>query len=126
MAENADVINGAYEAFGRGDIPGIVEVVDPEVRWESTESLPQGGSFSGQEGVVQFFEAVGRAWEDLKIEIEDLLECGDHVVGVGQAKGELRGSGPAGYRFAHVFTISEGKIVHFREYADPDEVLRSL
>jgi ketosteroid isomerase-like protein len=48
------------------------------------------------------------------------------VVGVGQANGQLRGSGPAGYRFAHVFTMSDGKIVHFREYADPDEVLRSL
>ncbi len=124
MAENADVVNGAYEAFGKGDIPGVVEAVDGDVKWESTESLPQGGSYSGQEGVVQFFEGVGRAWDGLQVEIEDLLDCGDHVVAVGRAEGELKGTGSSGYGFVHVFTLSGGKIVRFREYAAPDEALR--
>jgi ketosteroid isomerase-like protein len=125
MAENADVVNGAYESFGKGDIPGVIEAVDGSVQWDSTESLPQGGSYSGQEGVVQFFEAVGRAWNGLQVEVEDLLESGGHVVAVGRAQGELKGTGPAGYGFAHVFTLSDGKIVRFREYAAPDEALRN-
>jgi ketosteroid isomerase-like protein len=124
MAANADVVNGAYESFGRGDIPGVVETVDEGVQWDSTESLPQGGSYSGQDGVVKFFEAVGGAWDGLQIELEDLLESGDKVVAVGQGQGELKGSGSAGYGFVHVFTLNDGKIVRFREYAAPDEALR--
>jgi len=125
MAENADVVKGAYESFGKGDIPGVVEAVDEGVQWDSTESLPQGGSYSGPDGVVQFFEAVGGAWEGLEIEIEDLLESGDHVVAVGKAQGELKGSGSTGYGFVHVFTLDGGKIVRFREYAAPDEAVRN-
>jgi ketosteroid isomerase-like protein len=124
MADNADVVNGAYESFGRGDIPGVVEAVDEGVQWDSTESLPQGGSYSGEDGVVSFFEAVGGAWQGLEVEIEDLLESGDQVVAVGRGQGELKGSGPAGYDFVHVFTLSDGKIVRFREYAAPDKNLR--
>jgi ketosteroid isomerase-like protein len=125
MAENADVVNGAYEAFGRGDIPGVVEAVDPGVQWDSTESLPQGGSYSGQDGVAKFFEAVGAAWDGLQVDIETVVESGEHVVGVGRGEGELKGSGPASYGFTHVFTLSGGKITGFREYADPDETLRN-
>ena len=124
MAENADVIKGAYESFGNGDIPGVVERVDPSVQWDSTESLPQGGSYSGPDGVGQFFQAVGGAWDGLEVEIEDLVESGDKVVAMGSAKGQLVGSGQAGYGFVHVFELSDGKIARFREYAAPDQVVR--
>ena len=85
----------------------------------------QGGSYSGPEGVGQFFQAVGGAWDGLQVEIEDLVESGDKVVGVGSARGELKGSGPAGYGFVHVFELSDGKIARFREYAAPDETVRN-
>ena len=124
MAENADVVNGAYESFGKGDVPGVVERVDSSVQWDSTESLPQGGSYSGPDGVGQFFQAVGGAWDGLQVEIEDLVESGDKVVAVGSAKGELKGSGQASYGFVHVFELSDGKIVRFREYAAPDQAVR--
>ena len=124
MAENTDVVSGAYESFGRGDIPGVVETVDERVQWDSTETLPQGGSYSGPDGVVKFFEAVAGAWDGLEVEIEDLLESGDKVVAVGRGQGELKGAGAAAYGFVHVFTLSDGKIVRFREYAAPDEALR--
>lgn len=123
MAENTEVVNGAYESFGKGDIPGLVESVDGSVQWDSTESLPQGGSYSGQDGVVQFFEAVGGAWDGLEVEIEEVVESGDKVVAVGSAKGELKGSGSAGYGFVHVFELSGGKIVRFREFAAPDQTV---
>jgi uncharacterized protein len=125
MADNTDVVNGAYESFGRGDIPGVVAAVDEGVQWDSTESLPQGGTYSGQDGVVKFFEAVGGAWDGLEVEIDDLLESGDHVVAVGRGQGELKGTGAASYGFVHVFTLSDGKIVRFSEYAAPDEALRN-
>ena len=124
MAENTDVINGAYASFAKGDIPGVVATVDGGVNWDSTESLPQGGSYSGPDGVSRFFEAVGGAWDGLEVEIEDVVESGDRVVAIGTARGELRGSGAAGYGFVHVFDLDGGKIVRFREYAAPDETVR--
>ena len=124
MSQNTEAVNGAYEAFARGDVPAIVAIVEDGAEWVSTESLPQGGSFSGPDGAAQFFQGVAEAWEELNVEIDDLLDAGDHVVGLGRGKGKLRDGDSAGYGFTQVFTMNAGKIAGFREYADPDETLR--
>ena len=124
MSENSEVINKAYAAFASGDIPALLELMSDDVDWESTESLPQGGSFRGREGVGEFFSGVGREWPELKVEIDDLIAEGDHVVGVGRATGKRAGGDQAGYGFTHVFTLADGQIVRFREYAAPDAALR--
>jgi ketosteroid isomerase-like protein len=123
MSDNADVINGAYESFSRGDIPAVIATLDADVQWDVTESLPQGGSFQGPDAVGEFFQGLGEAWSDFSVEVEDVIQGGEHVVGVGRAHGKLRSGEPAGYGFAHVFTLTDGRITRFREYADPDAAL---
>jgi uncharacterized protein len=121
MADNAQVIRNAYEAFAQGDIPAVIALLDDDVEWEVTDVLPQGGSFRGRDGVGEFFQGIGEAWEGLELELEHLLDAGDHVVGIGQAHGTLSSSGgAAGYGFAHVFTLQGGNVTRFREYAAPD------
>lgn len=90
---------------------------------ESPSCLPQGGSFTGPAGVGTFFEVIGANWQELKIDIEQVLDAGDEVVAIGRGQGTLSGGDSAGYGFAHVFTLGRGKITRFREYADPDERL---
>jgi ketosteroid isomerase-like protein len=31
--QNIDIVKTAYEAFGRGDIPGVVATFDPNIEW---------------------------------------------------------------------------------------------
>ena len=124
MGGIADLIQGAYDAFARGDIPAVIDTLSDDVRWDVAAVLPQGGSFQGKDGVGQFFEGLGQAWEELNLQIEDLIEGRDDVVGVGRAEGRLGvGGTSAGYGFAHVFTVEDGKVTRFREYADPDVAL---
>jgi ketosteroid isomerase-like protein len=103
----------------------IVAIVEDGAAWHSTESLRQGGTVNGPDGVSQFFQGIGEAWKELDLEIDELLDAGDHVAGVGKAQGELRDGGTAGYGFAHVFAMNDGEIAGFHEYAAPDETLRS-
>src|SRR5262249_5903728 len=125
MSQNTEAISGAYEAFARGDVQAIVGIVEPGADWDSTESLPQGGSFSGPDGVLEFFQGVGEAWEELDLELDELLDAGDRVVGIGRANGKLRDGDRAGYGFSQVFAMSDGRITGFHEYAAPDEALRA-
>jgi uncharacterized protein len=118
MGEAADVVQQAYDAFGRGDIPAVIEAQSDNVTWEVAEVLPQGGSFRGKDGVQSFFEGLGQAWEEVAIDVDDLIDGGDQVVAVGVGRGKLRGGGDAEYGFAHVFTVADGKVTRFREYAD--------
>ena len=124
MGSNADVINQAYDAFGTGDIPGLLELVDDSVDWTSPATLPHGGHFSGKAGVLEFFQGIGGTWESLTIDVEGVAEAEDNLVlAVVRGSGELRNGGSRSYGAAHAFTVSNGKITRFREYLDLDAAL---
>jgi ketosteroid isomerase-like protein len=126
MSDSTQLIRGAYASFQQGDIPGVLGVLADRVDWEVTSILPQGGSWRGRDGAQEFFEQLGSKWADLTIEAEQFVSDGDHVVAIGRAAGRLRehGDAAAGYAFVHVFTVADGAVIAFREWADPDEELR--
>ena len=123
MGTNAKVIETAYAAFGRGDIPALMGLLTDDVEWVSPRTLPHGGEYHGPSEVLQFFEKIGAAWDPLALEIDQVDEVGDLVVGVVRAKGILRGGEPTGYGAVHVFRVSGDKIVSFHEYVDTDRVI---
>jgi uncharacterized protein len=121
VGANVRVIEQAYAAFGRCDIPGVLALVDDDVDWISPRSLPQGGEYHGMAGAVKFFETLGAAWSSLEIEVDDMGEVGDSLVlGLVRASGTLTGGAQANFSGVHVFTVRNGKIVRFREYTDLD------
>ena len=124
MAANREVVQKAYAAFSKGDIPALLDLLDDGVEWSSPKTLPQGGSFRGKDGVGEFFASVGAAWAPLEIEIEVIDDVGDDlVVGVVRLSGSLRNGGSSAYGAAHIFTVKGGKITKFREYVDADAAI---
>lgn len=122
--DNVATVNSAYEAFGRGDIAAVIDVLADDVEWSSPLTLPHGGQFKGKAGVGEFFQGIGGLWTGLQLDIHGVTALsGDSVVGVVTANGELRSGGPAGYGAAHVFTFADGKVTRFREYVDLDKPL---
>ena len=118
MASGAEVVQEAYDAFGRGDIPAVLELVADDVKWDVAEVLPQGGSWSWRDGATEFFQQLGEKYEDISIDVTDMIDGGDQVVGVGVGSGKRRGGDDIEYGFTHVFTVGDGKVTRFREYAD--------
>ena len=122
MSEQTDLVSGAYEAFGRGDIPAILGRLAPSIHWRVPEAVPHGGEFDGPEGVGQFFAGIGERWDDLAVETDAPIGDGGRIVVTGHARGHLRGGQAAGYGFAHVWTIADGRATAFDEYVDPGEM----
>ena len=122
MGARAQVVEQAYEAFGRGDIPGVLALLDERVVWTSPGTLPHGGTFKGQDEVGRFFAGLAAAWDDLGLDVEAVGEVGgDLVVGVVRARGTRTGSGNAAeYGAVHLFDVSDGRITRFREHTDLD------
>jgi uncharacterized protein len=61
MSTNVEAVKAIYACFGRGDIPGILERLDPEIEWEhdwSSEPLPVNSPKHGRKEVVDFFKAL--------------------------------------------------------------------
>jgi ketosteroid isomerase-like protein len=127
MSDSAELIRSAYAAFAEGDVPTIIGIVGERAEWDVTTVIPQGGSWRGPDGVAEFFEGLGEAWADLTLQLEQMIDDGENVVAVGHAAGRLRAAdnAAAGYKFVHIFTVADGKVTRFREWADPDEELRA-
>ncbi len=67
--ENVTMVKTAYEAFGRGDIPGVLGLLDGEIDWV----FPMGasdtpGTFHGHEAVVQkVFMPIPENWDNFAV-----------------------------------------------------------
>jgi ketosteroid isomerase-like protein len=119
MAEdNLGVIKGAYDAFGRGDIPAILETLSSDVEWNVPDVLPHRMHVRGRDGVVSFFERLGSLWEGLGLDLEDFVASGDRVCVIGKASGGYDGK-QTGFGFVHAWTLRDGVVVRFDEYVDP-------
>jgi uncharacterized protein len=124
VGARSELVQAAYDAFGRGDIPAIIGMLDDGVEWTAPGTLPQGGTYKGPGEVWSFFETVGSLWERLEVHPEAIGEVGDElVVGVVRLDGTRRGGAAQGWGAVHVFTVRNGRIAAFHEYTDLDAPL---
>ena len=115
-------MRGLYEAFARGDLDYVRAAFDPEIVWLEAEGFPydDGNPYIGPDAVLEgvYARLVGE-WEDFSEELESVLEAGEHVVTTGCYAGVYRATGgTVRARFAHVWTLSCGKVVRFQQYTD--------
>ena len=122
MSDNVEMVQGAYEAFGRGDIPGLMANFADDIEWHSPEPLPQHMDVRGPEDVGQFFKSVSDNWSDFQVDLDDICASGDRVCAIGHAAGKLDG-GDAEYGFVHAWTVRDGKLARFDEYVAPSGAL---
>ena len=130
MSKNVDTVKEIYACFGRGDVPGILERLDPIVEWEydwGAEPLPIYKTRRGREEVVGFFEALAD-FDFLRFEPIGFLE-GDGMVAVPiQAELRHKASG-RGFRDLemHLWTFgSDGLVTRYRHVGDTREFARVL
>lgn len=118
---NLEIIKEAYEAFGRGDVEAVLSVEDPHTELESAgpQEIPWAGAFRGHDGARAYFAAIaGEADFDL-FEPQTFVADGDNVIVLGFERVRSRRTGRAyENHWVHAFTLADGKIVRFREYAD--------
>src|SRR4051812_5353923 len=116
--QNVQLVQGAYEAFGRGDVPAVLGVLADDIAWSVPPPLPQAVEAHGRDEVGAFFERLGSIWEGLDIQVTDFVASGDRVCVIGRGSGKVGGE-DAGYGFVHAWTLADGKAVRFDEYAQP-------
>jgi ketosteroid isomerase-like protein len=125
---NVDLIRGIYEAFGRGDVPAVLATLHPEVDWNETEGFPYAGKYVGPDAVLNgVIMRLGTEWDPFRAPPDELLDAGDKVVALGWYSGTYKRTGKSfRARFAHVWTVRDGKVVHFQQYADTAKVGEAL
>jgi uncharacterized protein len=118
--ENVRVTKQTYEAFGRGDVPAVLENFHTDVEWHAAEGLPWGGVHTGRDAVAQdVFGPLMAAFDDFTINHERFIDSDDFVVALGRYSGKgKQGGKPLDAAFAHVWEFEDGKLKRFYHHTD--------
>lgn len=118
---NVDSTRHAYEAFARGDLDGVVAVMDPEIEWHQAQGLPHGGLYRGLDDVRRaIFDPLNEEWwDEFAADAHEFLDAGEHVVVIGRYRARAkRTAKPLDVPFVHVWTYRDGRATRFRQFLD--------
>ncbi|MEP7109853.1 MAG: nuclear transport factor 2 family protein [Ferruginibacter sp.] len=126
MNKNIETVNSIYEAFGRGDIPAIIDHVAENVQWEQwtdnsaqKAGVPWMQARKGKEGAVDFFKTVS----ELSIkdfQVLSVMGNGNQVAAEFVIEADIPATG-GHYRDEemHLWTFDDqGKVIRLRHYTD--------
>ena len=124
-AANAEVVQGIYEAFGRGDVAAILEPLAEDVRWEHWDDsfaqragVPSLTPRVGRDAVAEFFAMVG-TWEIGEFAVLDVLAGERQVVVQVVIDARLPNGGHYRDEELHLWTFGpDGKVTALRHYVD--------
>ena len=124
---NLSTVKGIYEAFGKGDVPAIIDVLADDVEWEAWEAnsavnagVPWMTPRHGKQEVVHFFETAAQM-EIVDLQVLSMLQGGNQVAVEFVLEANLPAWGGGHYRDEemHLWTFNEdGKVIRLRHYID--------
>jgi ketosteroid isomerase-like protein len=124
------MVRALLAGFQEREYDAAFEVLDPQIVWDATHIgiVDLADVYYGHEGVRTYWRRWLSAWDDLRFEVEDVIDAGDDAVALIRNQTQRgRGSGvevPID-NYAIVFTFRGGKVIRWAAYLDRGEALRA-
>ena len=127
MPENVTVLRSVYREWELGNMRAGKELLDPDVESVWPRDFPSGGTYRGHEGHARAMREWLSPWEDFRLTAEDFFEAGDRVVVPFRVHARGQESGvEVERRWAHIWTMRNGKAIRFEVYLDPAKALEAV
>jgi ketosteroid isomerase-like protein len=112
-----ETVQAIYEAFGRGDVPAILDELADDVAWDVDApgyGIPIYEPGTGKEHAARFFEAL-QDLEFLKFEPKNFLTGGDQVAVPIDVEAKVKATGNTAKALeVHLWTFrDDGKVSRF-------------
>lgn len=122
--ENVEAVRGLYDHFNRTGEPRW-ELFDPEAVLDAS-SIPGFGVVSGRDEALATIREYAGAFEEWRIEPEEIVDGGEFVFAAVRDGGRIKGTkGEVFNRFFHAWAFREGKVVAWRTFQDRDQALEA-
>jgi ketosteroid isomerase-like protein len=110
-----DIARRGIEAYNRGDLANIFELVTDDVEFIVPDTMPNAGRYVAREGFESMMRQWEEAWDEFRMEIEEAVEEGDAVVVSVAQYGRGRGSGiETRMDVAHLMRFRDGLLCAWR------------
>jgi ketosteroid isomerase-like protein len=128
--ENVATVRSLYEAFAKGDVPTVLGAFTPGAEWREAENFlyADGNPYIGSGAILQgVFLRLATEWDGFAANPAQFLDAGDTVVVTGRYTGAYKATGKSiDAQFAHVWTLQDGKVARFQQYADTLQVAQAV
>jgi ketosteroid isomerase-like protein len=125
--DDVETLRSAYEALNRGDIEGAIAVLDEDAEWTEHSDLPEAGVYRGREAIREFLMQFLESWQEFRQETEELIAGESCVLIMLRSYQRGKGSGiDVEARYAHLWTMKDGRGVRVDAYFDRKEALKAL
>lgn len=128
-ATKIGVVSSFYDYLGKGDVPAVLGLLDPQVKWTEAEGFPYySGTWTGPDAVLDnLLKRLAADWDDFAAVARDYLIEGSRIVSFGAYSGTYKKTGKSmRAEFAHVWTVDGGKITSFLMFTDTAKILEAL
>jgi uncharacterized protein len=122
MGQNSKTVEAFYAAMGRGDIPFVIGILDPQIVWTEGENFVYAdhSPYVGIDTVMSgLFGRLAGEWEGFSAVPQEIVDGGETVVALGRYGGVYKATGAkVDAQFVHVFRFKDGKVASLQQYTD--------
>jgi ketosteroid isomerase-like protein len=130
---SAELVEQAFRAFARRDVAGVVALTHPKIEFfaatgqiaDEEGSNWERGAYWGHEGVVKYFEHVGRVWDELEVVPDRFHVVGNRLLVLGRVRHRDREGAVSDLPAQWVWKVRDGRIVYWCVYTDRDEAFEA-
>lgn len=129
MSTPTQIVRAFYAALARGDVPGLLALLHPDLHWTEATGFPySSGTWRQPQQVLEnLLVPLMRDWDGFSAVAEDFIAQGDRVISLGTYRGTARATGRTMQApFAHVWRVADGKLQQFDMHTDTLLVERAL
>jgi steroid delta-isomerase-like uncharacterized protein len=125
--DNVNIIDGIYKAFGVGDVPNVLAVLDVNIVWNEAENFPYADKnpYIGPDAVLNgVFARIGGEWENftlVDLKLHDMSN--NYVLATGRYQGKYKkNDAKIDAQMAHLWMLKDGKAISFQQFVDTKQV----
>jgi uncharacterized protein len=132
---NVETVKKGYEAFGRGDIAAILDLLAEDVRWEhhstgntaQDRDVPYMRARSGREAAAGFFHDIAEDFEMSSFNPHSFLEGDGQVAAVIEYELTVKATGKRVHdEEIHLWEFGpDGKVVAYRHFLDTAKAIEA-
>jgi ketosteroid isomerase-like protein len=123
--ENVEIVRRWWTSLEAGELP--FDLTDENVRIDNIEQPVVQGAFHGHDGLRRWWQDFAEAFEDIHFEVLDYTALdAERVLTENRSQGHFRETGlPLDLRWASIFSVRNGKVVHATGYLSAREALEA-
>lgn len=124
--QNVAVVRAIHEALARGESPAAIELLHPDIEYVNPPGAVEPGTRRGVAAYEDALRSMHEAFEDLRIEVREIIDAGDQVVVLASYTARGRSSGmQRQHDDGYLWTLRDGKAVRFEWFHNQADALHA-